>query len=353
MNLNFILQQFFKEKATSIVPYGEGHINTTYKVTLDNGKSYILQCLNGNIFKTPQEIAHNFEQVSDFLEGKRAKFPVLRYHKTLGGSYYYVDGQRAEHWRVLPYIPNSYSVNKVNAAQAKVAAYAFGEFFSALHDIDTATLHSTIPNFHNGLFRLSEFQTALSKASVSRLKMAKRAIAMIETHQEIFHYIAALTLPLRITHNDTKINNLLFDKETHQPKAIIDWDTLMPGTILSDFGDMVRTYTCNWDESEPKFNLIALRKDSFKSVCEGFLAACDDCLQPIERNNLLQGTQHIILMQCMRFLTDYLNKDVYYKTNYPKQNLHRALNQLALYESLWTQRDVLQEIIGTSITDRS
>jgi Ser/Thr protein kinase RdoA (MazF antagonist) len=209
-------------------------------------------------------------------------------------------------------------------------------------------IHIIIPRFHDADLRIEQFRAALgSTPSVLRLEKAKNDLIFIQNHIPFFEN-KKIDIPLRVTHNDTKISNILFDKTTQKPSCIIDLDTLQPSTILSDFGDMVRAYTPNMGEDDPNFKDLTMRFDFFKSMTAGFLDGLKDALTPNEKTTLIFGAKRTIFVQALRFMSDYLNNDVYYKTHYDDHNLIRAQNQLSLYESILKQEKEMMSFVNLS-----
>lgn len=329
-----ISQQFFPlQQPKHIIPFGTGHINDTYRLTFGH-ESYLLQRLNHFVFSEPEKVMENIQLVAEHLEKKEFEGKILKPIPTKAGKSFFND-ELGNFWRVFPFFEKTSTYEKVrNPQQAYEAARAFGGFTKVLSDIDTTKLHNTIPHFHDGLRRMRLFETALKSASENKIAQAIIEIQFIITHCEIFQKIADLQLPLRVTHNDTKISNLLFDWQGEKAVAVIDWDTIMPGTILSDFGDMVRTFANSGAEDATDLKEVYVNKEILKSLTNGYLAEMSTILTSTEKANLLEGAKWIILMQAMRFLTDFLENDVYYKTEYIGHNWVRARNQIALFKSL-------------------
>jgi Ser/Thr protein kinase RdoA (MazF antagonist) len=219
--------------------------------------------------------------------------------------------------------------------QAHVAAKAFGAFARALNGLDASQLQATIPNFHNGLWRLEQFHQAIQNAIPERLAEARAEVDAILAHQSLFQQVADLHLPLRAIHHDTKVNNLLFDAAADKAHptavAVIDLDTVMPGIVLSDFGDLVRTATSLANEDEADLSKIHFRQPIYEALLEGFLSEMGDILTPAERSALPLAGPWLTLMQAVRFIGDYIVGDVYYKVKYAGHNLVRGRNQLALF----------------------
>ncbi len=333
-----VLRHFFDfNQLTNATAHGSGHINDTYKVEIRiNGhlKTYLLQRLNYQIFGSPYSVMENIQQVADHLSNKEYPLKIISPILTLKKQLLYKDGD-GYYWRVFNFIKNTIAIEKTETAvQAYEAAKAFGIFAKALDDIDISLLKTTIPSFHDGEKRMADFMFALKNAPSEKIAAAKKEIAEVLRQKAIFKNVAALKLPLRAIHHDTKINNLLFDKTTMKAAAIVDLDTVMPGIVLSDFGDIVRTFASTADEEEKDFSKVEMRTDIYEALSEGFLSEMGNLLTDTERQHLSLGGPWITLMQALRFLTDYLNGDVYYKTKYRTHNLARAKNQLTLFRSI-------------------
>ena len=335
--LQFIIGKFqVKGVLTQIVPIEIGHINETYQVTLEEGQKkylFVLQKINTSIFKRPYEVMGNIANVGHFLEKKGYPNEILIPINTIDNQY--VTEVKGDYWRLFPFIQNTKTYNEVTTEeQAYAAAFAFGEYTKYLDDFDATTLKVTIPNFHNTNLRYQQFFDIIQKVNGMRENKARETIDRLQNFRYLLDPIRKVQLPLRVTHNDTKINNILFDKTSGQAVCVIDLDTLMPDTLLYDFGDMVRTFTPVLDENSADFRQIYVRKTILKALTAGYIAGLDGKLTDLEEDLLLYGGKLTIFEQALRFLTDYLQGDVYYKVTNPEQNLIRTKNQLCLLESL-------------------
>jgi hypothetical protein len=362
--LTNILSQFLNVEDANIQfkTLTSGHINKTVEATHSypmHEMRYILQRINTQIFPKPQDIMENIETVAKHLEAKNYPRPILKCMPLLENNGFLVENdsntegplsnKNSENegtWRVVYAIENSFSILTVdNLEQAYDAAFAFGEYGRYLSDLDVSKIHTIIPRFHDADLRIEQFRTALKgNPTPIRLEKAKNDLIFIQNHIPFFEH-KKLDIPLRVTHNDTKISNILFDKTTLKPSCIIDLDTLQPSTILSDFGDMVRAYTPNMGEDDPNFKDLTMRFDFFKSMSAGFLDGLKEALTPNEKAALIFGAKRTIFVQALRFMSDYLNNDVYYKTHYDDHNLIRAQNQLALYQSILMQEKDMEKFI--------
>lgn len=327
-NLDFQIEENFN-----------GHINSTFFVKSKEGR-FVLQKINTDIFPKPDVIIENMIAVAEHLEEKKYDKPVIKPIKNQKGEYLTV--YNGEHWRMIPFFENSQNFLKaLNAKQVKAAAECLSEFHSHICDLDVSKFEEPIDNFINFKNRLLAFEEALKNADDDRVESAKEEIEFLQENKNILNHWISLVesgaFPKRMIHADPKISNYLFKKENaYEPLAIIDWDTLMPGTILYDFGDMVRSFTNNKEEDDPEEgNVFSI--EYFDALKEGFISKLADKLTPIEIENLDNAGKCVIYVQAMRFLTDHLNGDVYFKVHRKYQNLDRAKNQIHLLQELIEQ----------------
>jgi Phosphotransferase enzyme family len=344
MDLNIIIETFFdlsNYHSVDIYIIDSGHINTTYLVELQSQhlqkEKYVLQSINTHVFKQPEDILSNLEIVSKHLGQSAYPKMILNAIVNKTGKYLTYDSD-GKPWRMLPYIDDSVCFEKVqNPKQAYEAAKAFGEFYAYLWDLDGAKIKTAIPHFLDFESRLKQFEMALSTASAERKIKAKNEIDFILAHKNLpLRFIDMQkrgALPLRLIHADPKISNILFHATTAEPLAVIDLDTMMQGTLLYDYGDMVRSYTNNRAEDDADENNV-FNKTTYKAITDGFLFHIKDKLTVIELDNLAYSAEVIIYIQALRFLSDFLNGDVYYKIAYPEQNLNRTRNQIHLLQGL-------------------
>jgi len=328
--LRLIAQQFFPNSLPiAIRSFGNGHINDTYRIIFPQ-KNYLLQRINHSVFSSPKTVMENIQIVADFLEKKDYSDYLLKPILTQKKHPLFKDNSDS-FWRVFPFFEETTTLEKAeNPSQAYEAAKAFGSFSNMLNGLNINDLKFVIPDFHNGLMRWTTFRHSIKNGQEKRIKTAKGEIQFLEKNAILFKEIAHLNLPLRVTHNDTKISNILFDKKREKAIAVIDWDTIMPGIVLSDFGDMVRTFGSAATEDETDLNNVFIQPTLYEAIEQGYLEAMADSLHSVERSHLKKGAKWIILMQAVRFLGDYLMGDVYYKTAYDEHNLVRARNQIQL-----------------------
>ena len=335
-----IARQFFTiGRWLGAQPVGNGHINDTYRIDFEVAgmpQAFLLQRLNHQIFHRPEALMQNIRKVSDYLSLQDYAYQVIHPIPTLDGKLLYTDAA-GNYWRVFPFIENSYAPETlVDTKIAFEAARAYGAFARALRTFPAVELVETIPGFHDTDRRWEVFTDMLEKNPAQRAQHSGAEIAAMQEALPVFESISRMkksgALPLRVTHNDTKAGNVLFDTNTHKALAVIDLDTVMPGTILSDFGDMVRTFAPDKPEDNPM--AVSLRQEMIAALLEGFLSETADWLNATERQHLMYGAAWITGEQALRFLTDWIAGDVYYKIHYPEHNLIRARNQLALFRAI-------------------
>lgn len=326
---------------------GSGHIHDTFLISTKEGPLLVLQRLNTTVFPVPERIVDTHLKVYHHLAAQqdfplRLPAPV----PTHTGEWLYFDTEGAP-WRALAYLDNTYAVEQSTSfAQTRQAAEAVGIFLRGLEGLSTETLQPALPGFHDGLARFGHFEAAVANDLVDRLHLVAKEVAFVREEAAVFHLVKKLGFPERVVHTDPKIGNLLFDVSTNAAIAVLDWDTIMPGAIPADFGDMVRAMACTVGEDEADFSLVDLDETLFQALAEGFLPPLKDVITPLEIENLVTGARWIILEQMMRFLTDFINGDVYYKTAYAEHNLVRSRNQMALYQAVKKKEVKLQGMIN-------
>ncbi len=346
MDLLSVVNNFFIEgKVVSIVPIGSGHINTTFLVTTDS-KKYTLQSINNNVFKDVESLIDNINAVTKHIMSKREYFELVSAKN--GKKYAESNG---EFYRMFDFFEGC-CLDKVSSKEDMFfAGEAFGQFQADLQDFD-GQLFETIPNFHDTPKRFENFQKSLLKASKEGSERVFIAKKDIEEYISREHYCDKITrglsdgsLPLRVTHNDTKINNIIFDKETKKPVCVIDLDTVMKGSLLYDFGDAIRSGGVVTKEDEVDTSIIALNEELFSAFSKGFLSKTREIITQSELD-LLAFSAILMTFECgMRFLTDYLDNDIYFKTSYSDQNLVRARSQMALVIDMEKKYKKMKEII--------
>ena len=317
-----------KESIVTIKRVESGLINSTFVLNSSNN-SYVLQAINTNIFPNYEKGLENILTVGNWL--KRKNYPYS-FPLPIKGRYLKVKNKV---WRLMPYVKNSMSYNRVSSlVQVKSAATCLGEFYHLLSDFNAENLTITLTNFHNGNSITKKFKKAILNGDKKKLLLTGSLINEIEKEWPILKKWDEVcnSLPKRVVHYDTKINNFLFDKKTDEVLALIDLDTLMPGCVLSDIGDMIRTYSNPVGEESKEIDKVVCNMEIINTIIQEFTKKV--ALGKKEIENLFFGGMAITFMQSVRFLTDYLNGDSYYKTSYKDQNLVRAKNQWALYQSM-------------------
>ena len=355
----FALEAAANGRLVSKTPYGNGHINDTFLVrcqTADNTeKRYILQRMNHDIFKNPPQLMENMVHVTKYLrkkilsQGGDPDRETLNVLKTQGGADCYQDSGN-NYWRVFSFIENSMCLEKVeNSKDFYDSGAAFGNFQRMLADYPAETLHETIPNFHNTPSRLQDFQKAVRTGDKERAALAQREISFVLDRVREASVLTDLLsegkLPLRVTHNDTKLNNILFDADTHKALCIIDLDTVMPGLSLYDFGDSIRFGANTGAEDETDLTKVGLDLGLFEAFTKGYLEGCKGSLTAKEIEMLPMGAK-LMTYECgMRFLADFLTGDHYFKVHRVNHNLDRARTQFQLVADMETKWDEMTAIV--------
>ncbi len=334
-------------KFVSATPYGSGHINDTRLVTTDNGgkqETYILQRINTNVFRDPISLMNNFASVTAYLadiikkNGGDPTRETLNVIKSKAGKNYFID-QDGNYWRLLLFVSSSLSYDKVERPeQFYESAVAFGNFQYMLRDYPADQLAETIPNFHNTPDRLLKFREAVKSDSCGRAASVKDEIAFVNAREEFANTLEKARiegrLPLRVTHNDTKLNNILFDEETGAPICIVDLDTIMPGYSVNDFGDSIRFGATTALEDETDLSKVNFDISLYELYVKGFIEGAKGGLTEAELDLLPIGAIMMTFECGTRFLTDYLSGDTYFKISRPNHNLDRARNQFKLVSDM-------------------
>ncbi len=313
-----------------------GHINFTYKLT--GAKSFILQRINKNVFRQPERVANNIRMAADYLSRHYPDYLFTSGIAAVNGKEMVYD-EDGFPWRLFPYITNTFTVDKVDTEQeAFSAATGFGQLTAHLWNSDVSRFQETIPHFHDLALRYDQFTAALQNATQERKQNAKWAIEQCTAqHHLVNHYnnlIRSGELTLHVMHNDTKINNILFDRTSRKAICVIDLDTLMPGYFIYDLGDMIRTFVSPVSEEENDFTRVLFRRNIYEALIEGYFTSMGNCLTPEQKSQAPFAGYMMTYIMALRFIADYLNGDVYYQTYYAGQNLIRGQNQLHLLNNL-------------------
>ncbi len=343
-NLDELLAAYgFDGKPVSVKKITDGHINGTFTIEFP-GKKYLFQKLNTNVFKRPVELMNNIVGITGFLRKKIAEKggdpdrECLTVLFTVEGLPYYISDS-GEFWRSFKYITDAHTIQTVqNAADFKAAAEAFGNFQRQLADYPAESLAETIPNFHNTASRIADFKKAVSENLSGRAENCKKETEFILSRENICSVLTDMIdkkeLPLRVTHNDTKLNNVMFDNDTGKAVCVVDLDTVMPGLSLYDFGDSIRFGASTAAEDEKDLDKVNFSMEYFKAYAEGYLSTAGESLTEKEIEYLPFSAKLMTLECGMRFLGDYINGDIYFGTDYPEHNLIRARTQLKLVSEI-------------------
>lgn len=343
--LKFIFDQFDHDSEfDSFKELASGHINDTYLIITKSKPYYVLQRINHGVFPDVPGLIENKVAISQHIKEKlqhlslkKQKRRILKFFKTKSGASYY-QGDEGNYWNLMQFIDKSVTHMTVpNEDIAYEGGRLLGQFLTLTNDFDASTLTEVIPNFHNMTFRYAQFDQALKEAAPERIEKAKAYIQLVKDSKEEMHILQRLKesgdIKMRVTHNDTKISNILFNKK-EKGLCLIDLDTVMPGIVHYDFGDAIRTSCNTAAEDETNLDLVEFNLEYYKAYKKGFLKEMGKALSPIELKYLPLGAKTMIFIIGLRFLTDYLNGDVYFKTKYPDHNLDRAKNQFKLLQSL-------------------
>lgn len=342
-----------------ISPYGNGHINDTYCIRTDEDRLYIMQRINDNVFKKPTDVMTNISAVTGFLQeklrnqGGNPMREAMTLIPTLDGAPY-VSASEKDLYRVYVFIDQAVSYDIIESPEIFYnAAKAFGRFQSMLSDFPAEKLKETIPSFHDTYRYYQKFEKAVEEDCVGRCAEVAEEIQFVRDRVNdtkiVTEALVRNELPLRVTHNDTKLNNVMFDEATNDALCVIDLDTVMPGSLLFDFGDAIRFGANTAVEDETDISKIAINLELFEAFTKGYLDELKDCMTQKEME-LLPFAAKLLTFECgIRFLTDYLVGDTYFKIHKPKHNLDRARNQFALVadmeKKMADMKKIVQDII--------
>lgn len=333
-----------KGNVVSITPFGNGHINKTYLVTTSDRK-YILQKINNNVFQNVDYLMNNLIRVTEHLLEKGIF--TIKFRPTYDGKLYYKDGN--DYYRMYKLIDETYCYEGIdNLDTVKKSGYAFGQLHGNLADLDPSKIVDVIPDFHNTKKRYEKLLLAISKDPVNRVKDCKEMISFLNEHKadygRLVDGIADGSINNAITHNDPKINNILFDKDTLEVKCVIDLDTVMTGTYLFDFGDALRSLFTGENEDSKDLSKLKVNFDMYRAYLEGYYSQMKGVLNKKEISLLPMAVIIITVELAIRFLTDYIEGDIYFGIKYPEHNFDRAMTQYTLAKDLYKNLDKLNEI---------
>jgi Ser/Thr protein kinase RdoA (MazF antagonist) len=335
--------------------FGSGHINDTYRIAFASGAApqrFILQRINHQVFQQPAALMENLRRVTAYLAQKFAGSPdahrrVLTPVPARDGKFFHRDAA-GNFWRAFPFVENSHTVDVVTSpAQAFAAAQAFGRFQKLLADLPAPPLHTTIPDFHHTPKRFAALEKAVATDVFTRAVRAQPEIEFALRHKAICDVLLAANLPERVTHNDTKVNNVLLDDATGEGVCVIDLDTVMPGLALHDFGDLVRSATNAAAENERDLAKVEMRFPIFEALLRGYLSEAAEFLTVEEKALLPVAGQVIAFELGLRFLADFLVGDTYFKASREGENLDRCRVQFKLFESMCRQEAAMQKRLRT------
>lgn len=318
---------------------GTGLIHQTYKVNYTDDRPVVLQCINQATFSRPENIINNYRFVQNHLVNKSDEVQVAELLLTRHGKHFWIDGDN-NFWRATKFIENSFTLPiPSNPTQVYSVAKCFAEFTRSLSDLKAENFDIIIPDFHNLSFRYHQFEQAIAKAHSSRLLKATHVISELRDRKPLVTLYEEIIknetdFPTRVMHHDCKISNILFDKKTEKAICPVDLDTVMPGKFFSDIGDMIRTMACTVDENSTAWEKVNIDPPYLEALVKGYKDGMLGELTEKENSLLYKAGEILMYMQALRFVTDFLNNDIYYKTAYPEQNLNRALNQLLLLERM-------------------
>ncbi len=340
-------------------PLGSGHINDTFVVNFNQeGKKvpYLFQRINKSVFQNPPQLMDNVVRVTGHIRQKllhqgcqdisrRVLTPIFTRHGTS-----FLKDNIGDYWRAYIYISGASTHDTINSNnQACEIAKTFGSFINMLRDLPGKPLFKTIPHFINGILRLEHFQQTLAQDSLNRASQAKTEIDFLHQQADLFYQFPRLVengdVPIRITHNDTKVNNVMLDDVTGQGLCVVDLDTVMPGLILYDFGDLARTTLSSKAEDELDVNKIELRMDRFEAILSGFLATTGEFLVKGEIKNLVLAVKVVTQIIGIRFLTDFLAGDKYFKILRSDHNLHRCRTQFKLVQQVLAHQEKMDKLV--------
>ncbi len=325
--------------------FGSGHINDTIKVEVRDSnptEAYILQRVNTNVFKNPDAMMNNIIAITDFMrkeaESEELRRGVLEFKKSIDGSYLFKDSE-FNYWRCYKFIDKAETyLQSKDKNSFRLSGVAFGRFMSILKDFPAEKLVETIPFFHDTEKRFETFKSVLEQDVMNRLSTCQEEVDFVLNREKdvsaLVKKLADGSLPLRVTHNDTKLNNVLFSIETGEPIAVIDLDTVMPGLAAYDFGDSIRFGASTAVEDEQDLSKVNFSLELFEAYVDGYLSVCAKDLSEEEVKSLALGAKIITLETGIRFLTDYLDGDVYFKTSREGHNLDRARTQFKLVQEM-------------------
>lgn len=331
-------------------PITTGLINQSWKITCQQtGELFLLQQINTTIFPEPERLQHNYELLWKHIRETTLSFTIPAPKYFSGDTTFFIDSNN-KCWRVFEFVQESVTLDAIeNPEQAKTVAATFAAFTAGFANFDATQLHPTIHRFHDLSFRFDQFKESLHSRYYERLQQSVQLIDELKKRERYSSFYDIITeseeFPLRVMHHDAKISNILFD-DTGKVICPVDLDTCMPGYFFSDLGDMIRSMVANQDEMDLEFDKLSIRKEFYEAILDGYLSVLENQLTGAEKKYIHFAGIAMVCMQALRFLTDYLNGDIYYRIDYPEQNYERAKNQLTLLQRL---EEFLEKQYGFSI----
>lgn len=343
-----ILRSYNISKDSLIEPLTSGLINRTWKIT-DGESQFILQQINTQVFKKPLDVAANIRMIKEYLNKHSPAYLFVGPISNIKG-HDIVYEEKEGYFRIFPFVKGSHTIDVVSSPeQAYEAAFQFGTFAKLLSGFEARNLYATIPDFHNLLLRYQQFEHSLTTGNENRIRQSKALIKELKDRVAIVNEFEGLRknadVKERVTHHDTKISNVLFNANG-DGMCVIDLDTIMPGYFISDVGDMMRTYLSPANEEEKDFTKIEIRDDYFRAIVQGYVKAMSDKLTHAEKKLVTYSGAFLVYMQALRFLTDYLNNDIYYGAKYEEHNFIRAGNQVELLKQMDEKKALLDAIVS-------
>lgn len=345
-------------KLTNVAQCVNGHINETYRVTLTTNdgtvEELVVQKINSYVFKEPAKVMHNIKEIENHLKDKKGEFDcdIISFQNNRNGeNYTCING---DYWRLCRFVKDSVAYDFVeNSRVLYSAGYAFGRFQAILADLPMERLYETIPDFHNTRKRLASFLEVVSLDPLGRAKDVQDEIAFFERNHDLACKLGDMQekgeVPLRVTHNDTKYNNILMHKDTCRPLCVIDLDTVMPGLAMHDFGDAIRYAANKAVEDETDLSKVGLNLDHYREFTKGFMSACKGFLTQNEIDSMALGAITITIELASRFLADHINGDKYFRIHRENHNLDRARCQIRLAQDMLDKYDEMRRIVNDAV----